>query len=107
MKDTQKAGVLAVVRRMIDRNLENKVIGNNVEVNVSHNSGITPADCSPLIPQIEPIDSAAGNTAQQRMGDKIRPKSLTVKGVLALRPDVGTIQNILVRVVILAQRTLK
>lgn len=107
MKDTQKAGVLAVVRRMIDRNLENKVIGNAVETNVSHNSAISAADCEPLIPQIEPIDSAAGNTAQQRMGDRIKPKSLTVKGVLAVRPDAGTIQNFLVRVVILAQKNLK
>lgn len=107
MADTTKAGVLAVVRRMIARNNENKVIGFDMERNVFHNSAITAADCLPIIPEIPAIDTATGNTAQQRMGDKIKPKSLTVKGVVALVPDVGTIQNILVRVVILSQKTIK
>jgi len=102
-----RAGVLAVVRRMIAGNNENKVIGYDMERNVFHNSAITTADCIPLIPEISPIDSAVGNTAQQRMGDKIKPKTLTVKGVVALVPDVGTIQNILVRVVLLSQKTTK
>lgn len=107
MKDTQKAGVLAVVRRLLAKNIENKVIGNAVEYNTVHNSSITAADCRPLIPEIPPIDSAAGSTAQQRIGDKIKPKRLKVSGVTSFS-GVGLGQkDIYVRVLILAQKDIK
>lgn len=108
MKDTTKAGVLAVVRRMIARNMENKLIGWPVELNVDHNRSITAPDCYPLIQQIAPIDSAVGNTSQQRMGDRIKPKSLRVKGVTSFTPEsCNTSQNVYVRVVIAAQKSIK
>lgn len=109
MKDTTKAGVLAVVRRMIARNLENKFIGWKVEQDVAHNSPIGAADCEPVVGAITPIDSATGNTSQQRMGDRIKPKSLTVKGVITFNNDqpLNTTQNFLVRVLILAQKNIK
>lgn len=75
---------------------------------MSHNSGVGPADCRPLIGQIGPIDSAAGNNDQQRLGDKIRPKSLRVRGILALNPDTQTsTQTLFVRVMLLAQKDIK
>lgn len=108
MKDATKAGVLAVVRRMIARNNENKAIGNLLEQDVGHNSAISAADCLPILPQIEPIDSAAGNTAQQRMGDKIKPKSLVVKGVVtAIKEQAGENQDMYVRIIIATQKNLK
>lgn len=97
-----------MVRRMIARNLENKMIGWPVEVNTLHNRSITAPDCYPLIQQIAPIDSATGNTAQQRMGDKIKPKSLRVKGVVSFTPETcNTIQNLYVRVVIATEKSIK
>jgi len=107
MKETAKAGVLSIVRRMLAREMENKVIGNVLELNVSHNGAIGAADAVPIVPRIRPIDSTTGSTALQRMGDKIKPKSLTVRGVVTLRPDAGTIQNFYVRVLILSQKNLK
>lgn len=108
MKDTTRAGVLAIVRRMMDKKTENKRVGFQVESNVRHNSPIGAADCVPLIGQITPIDSAVGNNDQQRIGDRIKPKSLKVRGVLALAPDVAqSIQPIFVRVLLLAQKDIK
>lgn len=57
---------------------------------------------------ITPIDSAVGGTAQQRMGDRIKPKSLTVRGVLALASDdLNTNQTIYARIVIASQKNIK
>lgn len=109
MKDTTRAGVLAVVRRMLDRRTEDKMIGWKVEENVIHNSPIGAGDCYPVLQNIIPLDSASGNTAQQRIGDRIKPKSLVVKGVISFNPDQpsNTTQNLLVRVCILAQKNIK
>lgn len=108
MKDTQKAGVLAVVRRMLARNLENKVIGLAVEYNTLHNSSIAAADCRPLVAEISPIDSAAGNTVTQRIGDRIKPKSLKVKGIVSIHLDgQQTQKDIYVRLVIASQKDVK
>jgi len=84
------------------------MIGWEVESNVNHNSAISGADCEPIVQQIVPIDSATGNTSGQRMGDRISPKSLVVKGVVSFRPDTCTTsQPLYVRVVIAAQKSIK
>jgi len=93
---------------MIAKDAENKVVGHQVENSVSHNSPIGPADCAFIVPEIDPIDASAGSTAQQRMGDRIKPKSLKVKGVLSWAPDdCNTLQNIYARVMILSQKDIK
>jgi len=103
MKSTTKAQVLTEVRRMIARQSENKMIGWNVEANVQHNSAIGAADCEPLVQQI-----SAGTSAQQRIGDRVKPKSLKVHGVVSFNADdCTTSQNIYCRVVILAQKNIK
>lgn len=108
MRATQKAGVLAVVRRMLARNMENKLVGNQIEMNVNHNSPIGGADCRSVIPPIVAIDSASGNTSTQRMGDRIKPKSLTVKGVVSLSPDqLFATSDLYVRVIIASQKDIK
>jgi len=98
-----------VVRRMISRKAENKVIGNKVEDGVAHNSAIGSADCYPLIPEILPIDSASGSTATQRIGDRITPKSLTVRGVLSINPEQGTndLGDFYARIIIATQKDIK
>lgn len=104
-----KAGVLAVVRRMINRSAENKVIGNKVEDGVVHNSPIGSSDCEPIVPEIAPMDSATGSTATQRIGDRVTPKSLTVKGLVSINPEQGTnsLGDLYVRILILSQKDIK
>lgn len=96
-----------MVRRMIAKNAENKIIGDAVEYNVQHNSPIGAADCRPLVPEIQPIDAAAGSTATQRMGDKVKPKSLTVSGLVSLQVTSQTQKDIYVRLIIAAQKDVK
>lgn len=98
----------AIVKRQIARKLENKRVGFTVEGNVSHNSPIGVADCVPLIGGIAQIDPAFGNNTQQRIGDRIQPKSLRVRGIVALRPDTqSSTQSLYVRVFILSQKDIK
>lgn len=88
---------------MISRQSENKHIGWNIESNVQHNSAISGTDCVPVVQEI-----AQGVTAQSRQGDRVKPKSLKVSGVVSFNPDDCTSsQNIYVRVVIAAQKNIK
>jgi len=98
-----------VVRQMLAKNIENKMVGNPVETNVKHNSGIGPADCEPLIPEIPPMNvNNTSDTSLLRIGDKIRPKSLRVKGTLSFQPSTSTVtQNFYARVVIVSQKNIK
>jgi len=109
MSDPLKAGVLAVVRRMISRKAENKLAGSLVELDVTHNSAIGSADCQPILREIKPLDSAAGNTSCQRIGDRITPKSLTVKGILSVNPEQGTndLGDFYARIIIASQKDIK
>lgn len=110
MRPTQKASVLSLVRKMMARDHENKRVGNEVEIAVAHNSAISGADCEPLVPQIVPLnDNATQSTTTMRNGDKIKPKSLTVRGVVSLKASNAnsTAQDLYVRVVIAAQKSIK
>lgn len=70
------------MRTMIGKEAENKTRGNNVELNVLHNAPISDADVVPLIPSIP-----EGTGSLERLGDRIKPKSLGVRGVIGLNPD--------------------
>jgi len=89
---------------MIGKEVENKEIGNNMEVLVAHNSAIGNADLIPIIPQI-----ASGTTGTTRLGDRVKPKALKVRGIVSVRPESPTLTHapIYVRVVILAQKDVK
>lgn len=104
MGDTAKAQVLSLMRKMIGKEAENKEIGNNIEVLVTHNSAITNPDMKPVVPQI-----ASGTSGQTRLGDRIKPKSLYVRGVIAARSDISNVLNkpLLVRVIIASQKDVK
>lgn len=95
---------MSLVKKMIAKKVENKVIGNQVEKNVLHNSPIGPADCYPLIPEI-----ANGEESYERLGDKISPKSLKVKGLISFSQLLayGAQKDVYVRVMILSQKNVK
>jgi len=87
------------------KEVENKEIGNSVEVSVEHNSAIGNADLRPIIPEI-----ASGTTGQTRLGDRIKPKRLTVRGIISVRPNddlTAVNQVLLVRVIIASQKDVK
>lgn len=110
MRDTQKAQILDVVKRVMDKRVENKFVGWTLEDCVNHNSAISAADCVPVLQQIAPINqiTAGDSSATARIGDRISPKSLTVRGVISLKNESQTdVKNILVRVLILAQKDIK
>lgn len=90
------------------RKTENKAVGWVIEGNVSHNSGITAADCYPLVQDIGQLDVTGGiSSAVQRIGDKIQPKSLRVRGCISVKTGQLTAQNLYVRVMILSQKDIK
>lgn len=98
-----KTAVTKIVKTQIARATENKQIGWQVESNTQHNSPIGAADCVPLVQEI-----TNGVTAQARVGDRVKPKSLKVRGILSFNPDdCNTSQNIYARVLILAQKNIK
>jgi len=67
---------------MIGKEAENKTRGFNVESNVVHNSTITDGDVVPILGSIP-----EGTSSNQRLGDRVKPKSLVVRGVLGLNPE--------------------
>jgi len=67
---------------MIGKDAENKQRGFILEQNVVHNSAISDADVVPIIGSIP-----EGTSSLTRLGDRIKPKSLTVRGIIGLNPD--------------------
>lgn len=103
MKDTLKAQVLTVAKRATARAIPNRVIGWNVESIIDHNCAISNADCYPLVQQI-----SLGDEIYERQGDRLKPKSLTVKGHIALNPDNNPDTSAMyVRVIIAQQKTVR
>lgn len=108
LKPSTKKAITTIAKRVYSRNTENKLIGWVVEKNVSHNSAISGADCEPLIQQITELDSTVAPSATQRVGDRVTPKSLMVKGMVSLKPSTSSsCQPVFVRVVIAAQKSIK
>jgi len=96
-----------VVRRMISKKAENKLIGNLIEDEVDHNSAISAADCEPIVPEIAPLDASTGSTARQRVGDRITPKYLKVDGVVSLNSSAVGRSDIYARIIIASQKDVK
>lgn len=67
---------------MIGKEAENKSRGFIVENTVLHNAPISDADVVPIVQSIP-----EGTASNQRLGDRIKPKSLKVRGVIGLNPD--------------------
>lgn len=91
------------MKRVMARATENKAVGFQLENAVSHNSAIGPADCLPIVQQI-----GQGTTAETRLGDRLTPKRLKVRGLIAVSPgNQTTTQALYVRLLILAQKNIK
>lgn len=90
------------------REKENKAVGWTIESSVSHNSPIGAADCVPVLQDIGQLDTTTGfNSAVQRIGDRIYPKSLKVRGCVSVKTGQLTAQNLYVRVIIASQKDIK
>lgn len=89
------------MRKMLNQNTENKEVGQIIEDNVPHNSAIGNADMLPIVPQI-----ASGTDGSSRLGDRVKPKSLVVRGVVSVDENPNTIP-FYVRVIIASQKDVK
>jgi len=79
------------------------MVGFQLENSVQHNSAIGAADCRPCFGTI-----SQGVTSLTRLGDKITPKSLRLRGTVSFMPDTCTTsQNIYVRIIIASQKNIK
>jgi len=86
---------------MIHQNAENKEVGWQIQSDTMHNSGITNADLVPIVPQIAP-----GTDGSTRIGDKVKPLRLTVKGIVSVAENPDT-TPFYVRVMMLSQKDVK
>lgn len=75
--------IAKVAKAVIKRQEEKKMAGLNVENAVAHNASITLGDCYSIIPTM-----TQGVGSNQRTGDKIRPTSLKLDGVISYN-DIG------------------
>lgn len=67
---------------MIGKDAENKERGFILEQNVVHNAPITDADVVPIVGSIP-----EGTASNERLGDRVKPKSLVVRGIISTNPD--------------------
>lgn len=70
------------MRTVIGKDVENKERGFILEQNVVHNAPITDADVVPILGSIP-----EGTGSLERLGDRIKPKSLFVRGLISTNPD--------------------
>lgn len=85
------------------KEVENKTRGFVVEQNVLHNAPISDADVVPLCGSIP-----EGDASNERHGDRVKPKSLFVSGVIGLNPDYNPNNKpMIVQVMILAAKDKK
>lgn len=101
MKDQAKAQVISLMRKMLHQNTENKEVGWRIQANVAHNSGITNADLVPIVPQI-----VSGTDGSSRLGDRVKPLSLIVKGVVSVWENPDT-RPFYVRIIMASQKDVK
>jgi len=101
MKDQTKAQVISLMRKMMNQNTENKEVGWRIQSDTPHNSGVTNADLVPIVPQI-----ASGTDGSTRLGDRVKPISLKVKGIVSINENPDT-QPFYVRVMMLSQKDVK
>ena len=73
---------MQIVKQTIARQTENKMRGFNVEQNVVHNSAIADADVVPILGSIP-----EGTGHNERIGDRVKPKSLTLRGIVGLNSE--------------------
>jgi len=91
-----------IAKRVTARAIPNKIAGFVLENVVSHNSALLGADMNPVIQQI-PV----GDAEWERGTNRIKPKSLVVRGVLSQKVGYPDTQAVYVRVVIAQQKNVR
>jgi len=92
---------MSLMKRMIHQNQENKEVGWRIQPNTPHNSAISNADLVPIVPQIGP-----GTDGSTRIGDRVKPLRLTVKGIVSVDENPDT-RPFYVRVIMASQKDVK
>lgn len=97
--------MMSIVKQFIRKNVEDKHVGKNV-VDDKFNGIVSGAsECYSLIPQVP-----EGTDGHQRIGDKIRPKALVVRGCIQLDNDYvanNIVPPVTVRLMMLSQKSIK
>lgn len=96
--------VRKIAKAVVHREAENKYVSYHNEQNFNGTVSSS-SECYPLMP---PVDQ--GTDDFQRIGDKIRPKYLLVKGFVQLNPNAGQVKYMppsTVRVMLLSQKFVK
>lgn len=98
---------MSLVKRFVHGEIENKRVGLNIDN--AFNSTISAAsECYNLLPPIAPNDGS-GSGANERIGDRVKPRSLIVRGTVQY--DSGYQGNFIppstVRCLILTQKNIK
>jgi len=91
-----------IAKRVTAKAIPNKTVGFILENVVNHNSALLGGDMNPVIQQI-----AVGANEWEREGNRIKPKSLVVRGVLSQKVGYPDTQAVYVRVVIAQQKTVR
>lgn len=95
--------VRMAVKRIVKASSETKLVTTLVENNVPHNSAIGALDYYRVIPQI-----TQGPAEYQRVGDKVQPVSLVVRGTCAIDRQYSTDNKpLMVRILILQLKSTK
>lgn len=103
VKGTMASKIAPIVKRIVAGQEETKCCGFSIENGVTHNAQITNADAIGLLPVV-----FQGTGSSQRVGDKIRPTLLKVKGCVSYYDRGQTVLSpMVVKVFCLRQRGLQ
>lgn len=101
---SQKAQTLALVRKLIDRKTEDKFISWENAPGVGWTTtGRTIGSVGSVIPLIREIQE--GPASYQRLGDKVRPKYLIVRGFIAIDKVVPVETAVRVRLLVVSSKS--
>lgn len=104
MKMSQKAQTLALVRKLIDKRTEDKFISWENAPGVGwYTTGRAIGSVGSVIPLIREIQN--GDDSYQRLGDKIRPKYLIVRGFIAIDKLVNVETAVRVRLMVVSNKS--
>lgn len=102
MRDTQKAQVLTMVKRVLGRKEETKTAGKTIWNKTSFNNAIGSSDIYGVLPQV-----TNGAESYQRQGSKIRPTYLVLKGYVAIDVSQGNATTPEIRLFCLSAKSAK
>lgn len=102
---SQRAQTLALVRKLIDRKTEDKFISWENAPGGTTTTGRVIGSIGSVIPLIREIQE--GPASYQRLGDKIRPKYLMVRGYIAINNTVPVETAARVRLMVVSNKSSK